>query len=255
MMRAVAAAILLACLARPAAADFAYPRLPDAGTRLADFVPEGWTVLEEARGDLNQDAYDDIAAVIETVEPVEHVPGCDKWRESSSRSPRMLIVLLAERSNGFRLAAENRTIVLRADEGGIFGDPFYSISVERGAVVLRHYGGSAWRWGNTYRFRLQDGGWFLIGYTDDSHHTVSRHARRYDYNPLTGKVKITTTGENGKIGCYRCFKGEPCPPSPGCEKNETQAGAVEVWKDLGKRPLVPLEKAACISILPFVPYE
>jgi hypothetical protein len=247
-------ALLLLCIGGAAQAGFVYPELPQSGAGLREFVPAGWRVLAEARGDLSKDGTDDIAAVIETVEPVEHVPGCDTWRDQSSREARMFVVLLAD-GGGFRLEAENRTIVLRADEGGVFGDPFLSLEILRGTVVLRHYGGSAWRWASTYRFRRQDGGWFLIGYTDDAHHTLSRYERQYDFNPLTGKVKITTTGSEGETGCYRCFKGERCPAQAGCETDEAQARQKETWKSLGKRPLIAMREAACVQILPFAPYE
>ena len=246
-------ALVLACV--PVKADFAFPQLPLTGGALQEWVPAGWRILAQAQGDLTKDGVEDVAAVIERAEPAEHVPGCDKWRDRSSAAPRTLIVLTADGSGGFRLAAENRTIVLRADEGGVMGDPFSSLEILRGTVVLQHYGGSAWRWGQTYRFRQQDGGWFLIGYTDDSHHTVSRYQRQYDFNPLTGKVKISTTGPDGEVGCYRCFKGERCAASPGCEKDEMRAPKREFWKTLGRKPLIAMADAACVQILPLVPYQ
>ena len=255
MQNLAIAVAMLVWLAAPAWAQFVHPQLPKSGTALQDWVPAGWSVLAEAKGDLTKDGVADIAAVIERAEPIEHVPGCDTWRTQSSRAPRTLIVLVADGSGGFRLAAENRTIVLRADEGGVFGDPFYGIEIQRGAIVLQHYGGSAWRWAYTYRFRQQDGGWFLIGYTQVSHHTLSQHAQSYDFNPLTGKVKITTVGAEGGLGCYRCFKGERCPASPGCEKDEIRAQQKETWKSLGRRPLIAMNDSACVDILPFVPYQ
>lgn len=255
MIRLLAAALLLFCLALPGKADFTYPQLPQAGSSLQDWVPAGWSILAQAEGDLTKDGVADIAAVIERAEPADHVPGCDRWRNQSGAAPRMLIVLTANGSGGFQLSAENRTIVLRADEGGIMGDPFASLEILRGTVVLQHYGGSAWRWGHTYRFRQQDRGWFLIGYTEDSHHTVSRYVRQYDFNPLTGKVKISTTGPDGEVGCYRCFKGERCAASPGCEKDEARAPKREFWKNLGKRPLIAMNNTACVPIIPTVPYQ
>ncbi len=255
MTRLLAAALMAVCLAFPARAEFAYPQLPLTGVALQDWVPAGWTVLASAEGDLTKDGVTDIAAIVERADAVDHVPGCDKWRDRSSAAPRTLIVLEGDGSGGLLLSAENRTIVLRADEGGVMGDPFSSLEIQRGTVVLVHYGGSAWRWGHTYRFRQQDGGWFLIGYTEDSHHTLSQYQRQYDFNPLTGKVKISTTGPDGETGCYRCFKGEPCPAARGCEKDEARARKSPTWKALGKRPLIAMADTACIQILPLVPYE
>ena len=252
--------IMLACaimaIQFPAkAAQFTYPELPDAGSALGDFVPDGWRVQSEGQGDLNKDEIADIVAVLEREEAIEHVPGCDKWRDRSNAAPRILVFLLAREGGGFRLSAENRTLIYRADEGGVLGDPFQSVRVERGAAVIEHYGGSNFRWAYTHRFRFQDGGWYLIGYTENTHHTVSREATQFDYNPLTSKVKITSAAPEGGSGCYRCFKDEPCPPHPDCSKDETRATSDVVWKTLPKRPLVSLGQAACVSILPYVPYD
>lgn len=236
-------------------ADFVYPELPETGASLETFVPAGWKVLGQASGDLNKDGVEDVAAVIETVDDVDHVPGCDKWRTESSRPARTLILLFGEAGGGFVLSAKDNHIVLRSDEGGVFGDPFYGIDIQRGAVVLNHYGGSAWRWAQVYRFRYQDGGWYLIGFTDTSHHTLSQFERVYDFNLMTGKIKVTAKGEDGKAGCYRCFAGEACPRVSDCPENEARAPKAEFWKTLGNAPLIPLHRAACTSVVPLVPYD
>ena len=255
MRSACLLALMLLVCAGAARADFTYPDLPETGASLDAFVPSGWKVLGQAKGDLDKDGVDDIAAVIERQEGVEHVPGCDKWRTESARSPRSLILLIGEEGGGYALSARDNHIVLRSDEGGVFGDPFYEIGIERGAVVLNHYGGSAWRWAHVHRFRYQDGGWYLIGYTDTSHHTLSQFERVYDFNVTTGKIKVTSKGEDGRTGCYRCFVGDACPKTADCPENETRAPGTEFWKDLGKSQRIPLARAACIDIVPTIPYQ
>ncbi|WP_341282648.1 hypothetical protein [Paenibacillus sp. FSL H8-0537] len=65
-----------------------------------------------------------------------------------------------------------------------------------------NFGGSNWRWYNTYRFRYQDADWFLIGATTGSYFTgneLMENADEDDYNLLTGDfVKKTWDEEAGK---------------------------------------------------------
>ncbi|MGI9412176.1 MAG: hypothetical protein ACR2PM_00805 [Hyphomicrobiales bacterium] len=254
MGRLLFAALLLALTVQSGAATFTYPALPSTGASLSDLVPDGWSVKSQAEGDLNKDGRNDMAAVIERGEPAEHARGCGREDYPSSAAPRILLIAVAG-DGGYRLAASDASIVLRADEGGIWGDPFQSLEIVRGTVVLSHYAGSAWRWGIVQRFRFQNGDWYLIGHTDSSHHTVSRQAVEYDYNLSTGKVMITATDADGRPGCMRCLKGEPCPRSKGCPKAETRAGKKVTWKKLPRDGLFTLNKAACAELLPFVPYE
>ena len=226
-------------------AEFVYPQFPEQGSALSDWVLPGWKAANQASGDLNKDGRDDIALILEREEPVSHPHGCGKEPENSQAAPRILMVLLALPQGGYRLSALETNLVLRADEGGIFGDPLDGLFVERGSLVLHHYGGSAWRWFQTYRFRHQDGGWFLIGFTDGWRHSVSRLNTEYDYNPLTGKLKITATDEKGRPGCYSCLPGESCPARGSCEKGKRQATREVTWLKTTKKPLVPLDKTYC----------
>lgn len=250
----VLALMLVALAAMPAAAGFTYPDLPSSGVTLKDLVPDGWRVMAEAKGDLNKDGRNDIAAIIERTEAVQHARGCGREEFDSSAAPRILLIAIA-RDGGYRLAASETGLVLRSDEGGVWGDPFQSLEISRGTVVLSHYAGSAWRWGTVQRFRSQSGDWYLIGQTDSSHHTVSREATVYDYNLSTGKVMITATDAEGHPGCRRCLKGEPCGQSKGCSKAETRAAKKVTWKSVPRDGLPTLNHVACAEILPFVPYR
>jgi hypothetical protein len=235
----IAAAILFAI---PAWADFKYPQLPKTGSELSDWILPGWKATHEQKGDLNKDGRADIALILERNEPVKHVRRCSKDPDTSDAAPRILLILLARKEGGYSLSASEANLVLRSDEGGIFGDPLDGLLIERGSLVLHHYGGSAWRWFQTYRFRSQDGGWYLIGFTDGWNHNVSRLSTTYDYNALTGKVEITATDEKGRPGCYQCMPGEKCPAMGRCEKGKRQARSEVTTLKTRKRPLISLDK-------------
>jgi len=200
--RHVSVTVLLLILisACAAAYGFTYPVIRKSGKNIAAFVPVGWHVLSEANGekvlakasgDLNGDTLPDIAMVIECNKDL-NATGKEANSPGNQHKPRIFLALFKTQQGGYILSVQSNDLILCADDGGIFGDPFDGLSMKRGTVVVHFYGGSAWRWDITSRFRLQNGGWYLIGLTDLSYHDASGEMREYDYNLLNGRMKITT---------------------------------------------------------------
>lgn len=167
------------------------------GKDLISIIPNGWKILEKdkddpikAEGDLNKDGIIDFAAIIEKTTNTEEAP------------PRELIIAFGNKDNTYSLSINAEKVILRADEGGIWGDPFDSLSIDRGSVVVSDYGGSNWRWYNKYRFRFQNNDWYLIGATMGSYFTgttTRENADEEDYNLLTGDYIVRKTDDNGNI--------------------------------------------------------
>jgi hypothetical protein len=124
----------------PARAEFTYPQFPKQGAALSDWILPGWKAVHEVTGDLNKDGRDDIAFILERKQQVSHTRGCGKESDKSQAAPRILMVLLAREQGGYRLSVLETDLVRRADEGGIFGDPLSGLYIERGSVVLHHFG-------------------------------------------------------------------------------------------------------------------
>lgn len=166
------------------------PQLAKQGQTVESFVPKGWTLLDQTSGDLNKDGLADIVGVIEP--EAERQPG-------EEAPARILFVAFRGKEPGYRLAIQTSKAIMRADEGGMLGDPYDdgSISVDRGSLVLSFYGGSSWRWRCVYRFRYQDRGWYLIGVTQEGFRVDSEATTMKDYNLLTGKMIESQTNEAG----------------------------------------------------------
>ncbi|MNO65133.1 hypothetical protein D3C76_558760 [compost metagenome] len=171
---------------------------------ITSIIPSGWRLFEivegepvTAEGDLNKDGISDIAAIIEeTTLDTEEAP------------PRALLIAFGTDENTYSLSIIAEHVVLTADEGGAWGDPFESLTIDRGSVVYSDYGGSNWRWYNKYRFRFQDHDWYLIGATMGTHHTMTASADEEDYNLLTGDYILKITDENGKVVTTKGNRGK-----------------------------------------------
>lgn len=156
-------------------------------TMLEDYIPEGWALIEHyydtvVTGDLDKDGIDDVAYVIE------------KNISEGKASNRKLVILKGQSDNSYIPMETADDVILNANQGGVWGDPFAGISIDRGSLLIQFYGGSNWRWDLRYRFRYQDNGFYLIGVTEEFYHTSTRAGRVYeDINLLTGDyIKIET---------------------------------------------------------------
>lgn len=174
---------------------------------ISSLIPNGWHILERAEGkpekaesDLNNDGINDIAIVIEeTNKSIEAAP------------KRALMVVFGNKDNTYTLSVIAENAILKADEGGVWGDPLERISIDRGSLMISFYGGSNWRWYSTYRFRFQDNDWYLIGATLGSYFTgttTEENADEEDYNLLTGDYIKKKADEKGNIQTIEGNRGK-----------------------------------------------
>lgn len=171
-------------------------KIPVKGNVINDFIPEGYDTLATTKGDLNKDNIEDYVLVLKSTE---------EDKENPPETPQRILLVLLQSSGGLALAAKSDSAILCKDCGGIFGDPFEGISITKGVLSVSHYGGSAWRWGSTYKFRYQQNDFYLIGETTHSYWNVSMceklnefAATHYkDVNLLTGAYVEKKVSEEG----------------------------------------------------------
>lgn len=171
---------------------------------ISSFIPSGWHILEKnngklakVEGDLNKDSIIDIAVVIEgNTQPEKPEP------EMVLGPPRSLLIAFGNKDNTYSLSIKADNAIMLRDQGGVFGDPFDDIEIDKGSILLKFYGGSNWRWYYNYRFRFQNEGWYLIGATLGSYFTGTTtmdNADEEEYNLLTGDYIIKKADEKGKL--------------------------------------------------------
>lgn len=172
------------------------PEIPSEGRALESFIPPEWKVLDYIEGDLNQDKLLDVAVVIE------------KDNDDDSLYPRVLLILLQNKDKSYKLSVKAGKAILRANEGGIWGDPYVPLSIDKGSLLISFYGGSNWRWSNEYRFKFQEDKWLLIGAKIEMFHTGSGEGTHEDYNLLTGEMIKTETDANGNKKTEEISRGK-----------------------------------------------
>ena len=78
------------------------------------------------------------------------------------------------------------------------GDPLGDVRIENGTFLIAHSGGSRWRWAYSHRFRLQKGGWALIGETSESYDSMNNESEIKDHNLVTGRYHLDIEKEGKK---------------------------------------------------------
>jgi hypothetical protein len=137
-------------------------------------TPDGYEILGEAEGDLNKDG------------SLEKVIVYNTKRDGEMGSEREVRVYKIE-NNQWTVWEKSTTAVLSSESGGMMGDPFESVAIERGCVVLNHYGGSRWRWNYTHRYRFQNNKFQLIGATSGNG-AECEYWEELDYNISSGQA-------------------------------------------------------------------
>jgi|GEM_PF-2156193 len=168
-------------------------KINTSGKTLDDFIPKNWKLIDKAEGDLNKDNLEDIAAVIEYTGDNISNENADLFGQ-----PRVLFIVFQNNDGTYKLSIQSSEVILRSDMGGVYGDPFEGIKYSRGSIVVSSYGGSAWRWGFTSRYRYQNDGWYLIGKTELSENIITGESETIDTNCLTGHQIITAIDKNGQ---------------------------------------------------------
>ena len=195
-------AVLLAGLSCASAQELAipaatYPALPRQAAAAEGFVPPGWRLEAQAKGDLDGDGKADLAFVLHDTDPKNVVANPDGLGvDPLDTNPRILAVAFA-RAAGYELALENHALIPRRTDP-VLDDPFDSVAasgleVARGTLRLRlGVFASAGSWSMSTiatTFRWQNGRFELIGYDRTETNRGSGEIEGLSINYLTRRAK------------------------------------------------------------------
>lgn len=108
------------------------------------FIPKGFEVLSLTKGDINNDKLVDFILV------------CKNKKEAEDGGlPRLIMLILQDANKKFKVARKTEKAIMCAGCGGVMGDPFSGVEVNKnGNFTIQHYGGSSWRWTKDATFRF-----------------------------------------------------------------------------------------------------
>jgi hypothetical protein len=171
----------------------------------APFIPKDYDTLYEgvAKGDLNKDGIEDVVLALYHKIENEDLKDIDV----DSIPPRKLIVLFGNQKKGFVKSIESSATLLCKYCGGVYGNPFEGIEVNKNVLTIYHYGGSAWRWSYTHKFQIRNGVMSLIGKAHEYYYNAEdceklNYPRSYemkDENLITGDYKEIKVSDDCRL--------------------------------------------------------
>ena len=141
-------------------------------------IPKGYTVLDEAIGDLDKDGIAEKVVVFDT-----------NHQEKSHKGTKREIHIFKKTNQKWILWHQSSRAILSSKQGRMDGDSFEGIRIERGCIVIFHFMGLGGyqKSSYTHRFRYQNNTWELIGATTISG-SPCRFWEKFDFNLSTGKI-------------------------------------------------------------------
>ncbi len=132
--------------------------IPAIGRTSANFIPVGYRLLRDCRasGDLNGDGRADVLLALTSV-------GEDKTLHPREGLPPRLLVVLWRTAHGYQRAAVARQLLLRNHLVINGDDPFRSIAIRQGVLLISYDVGGNCGYSTTAKFRYQQGQFYLVG--------------------------------------------------------------------------------------------
>ncbi|TWI79250.1 hypothetical protein IQ13_3653 [Lacibacter cauensis] len=120
----------------------------------SNLVPKHYKLINEATGDLNKDGIAEKAFVYN----MSQSPDDDE--EGINRE----LIIYKKQKDKWIIWHRSTTAIGNSKSGGMMGDPFESIEINKGILLVYQSGGSSWKWNTTDKYRFQNNRFELIGY-------------------------------------------------------------------------------------------
>lgn len=177
-----------------------YPTLPSKAEKIEDFIPSGWKLLTEARGDLNNDSRNDVVFVIESIEKLN-----SDFEDGNSYNVRIVgIALWNFRDGVFELVVQSNDFIPTTEGNpAITEDPLESILIKNGtARFYFHYidNGQLYITDQTFVFYYNKNQFELGGYVRSKLHRSTQAYTRESLNYSAGKGTLLKRNNDSEIG-------------------------------------------------------
>jgi hypothetical protein len=162
--------------------SFSFPKFNGPIKYPKELFSAKWTLKDSAMGDLNGDHLADMAVILEYDDTVTEL----RWHDiENTGKPRILMILFWDSvGKAYDVAVQNNTFILRDGEGGMAGDPYAGIHIQRGVFEINY---EFVRESLSYKFRFRSPEVYLIGASDGG--VSGGKFDSWDFNFSTGRAK------------------------------------------------------------------
>jgi hypothetical protein len=221
-------------------AQNSHPPIKKTASKINEFVPAGWKLIAEAKGDLNKDGLIDVALVIENTDPKNFISNADRLGgDTLNTNPRYVLVAFKMKNGLYEMVAKNASFIptQNSTQSPCLTDPFGengSIEIAKGLLSIHFqnfYSCGAWEIYNfDYIFRYQNQKFELIGYNKSSMHRSSGEQTSTTLNFSTMKMNYTNGTNAFKDGGKPKTTWKTIKPRKLLELNTITENSVDLFK-------------------------
>ncbi len=169
--------------------QFDYPILKKESRNIMEFIPEGWSLLDSASGDLNKDTFKDYVLIFQYNDSVS-------IEDVLITQPRFLGIFFWDNNlKTYTLIDQNNSFILNHDAPNM-DDPFDEILIEKNVLLIKfkfwYSSGSWWTSTAVYKFRFDKNDFALIGFDSWEMHRATMETKSYSINFLSKKYTVST---------------------------------------------------------------
>ena len=171
-------------------------RVPTTANDIQKFVPQGWKLEEQLRGDLNADGASDYVLKL-----VEDKPDKDAGGDPTERYRALVIVLQGSANQLTRAAVAGKLLQCTRCGGAFYGvvETPTSVEIKNGVIEVNQDHGSRDLTNTYYKFRYDaaTNQFILIGFDYADADRLTGNVMSESTNYLTG-VRLTTRGKGNR---------------------------------------------------------
>ena len=142
-------------------------------------LPQNYTIVDTVFGDLDKDGIKELVAAYNT----------RKIDVDSYDSVTRELIIYKRENGNWIIWKKSSQALYGSRDGGMMGDPFEELVIDKGILEISQNGGSSWKWGHTDKYRYQNDEFRLIGYTSNAGKPCEDW-ETVDFNLLTGKMIV-----------------------------------------------------------------
>lgn len=173
---------------------------------IESFIPKGWKQIAIAKGDLNSDNSVDVAIVVEDCSKKNLLVNNEGMGHNTLNVNLRRIIILFKDGQGYSLKTANTQFIPSENDGEDYclNDPFVKTPngffIKQGVlIILFKQEAVCGRYNDrdrTYKFRLQQKDFVLIGYDEQSWDKQDGNIEKVSINFLNRKKSVTTGGND-----------------------------------------------------------
>lgn len=157
-------------------------------------IPSNYSIIDSVFGDLDKDGMEELVVAYNT-----------NLKDEINDGVKRELIIYKKKNLEWTVWQKPMQALYGSRAGGMMGDPFGDIEIEKGVLHISQNGGSSWKWSHTDKYRYDGKEFRLIGYVSN-YGKPCEYWEEVDFNIVTGKINVKKEYENCETENQEVYK-------------------------------------------------